>query len=282
MLEIRPLMIAATLVAMPQTGQAQITDVWDSRAPITLFRFGSGFERFVQNYYRRPNPAAAIVWYGRLDIASVKTNTAATVHAPQMLSAFYSVVIGRRRGTATDLARAAIARRSSKHVAIAYAAIWHARPPDRAAAIQLLENAMSPSGRAYMRRAYRTIRATPVLAMTPDRPWKLDVVWAAYFASGDRRYLRKIAGTLDYWLPKERFFAWVQEVGRANRNKPANRRRPDERTWRRLTAMPAYLYLRNNAHRHPAIIPVVRRVAQTSSGAKRAAAVTILRELGQR
>ncbi len=278
----RRLLMALVLVAVPQAGHGQITRTWDSRAPIVLFVFDRGFDRFVQGYYRRPDPSRAIAWFRRLDLARARTASPATVHMPAMLSSFYARVIERSAGAATALAKAAVDSRSSNHLSIAYAAIWQARPRDWRAAIGSLERVMSASGRAYMRRAYRSRRRQPVLSWTIDRPWKLDIFWACYFATGDRRYLRKIADTLDNWLPRHRFFAWVREVGRANRAKRPAQRRPDRLTLRRLIAAPAYIFLRNNARRHPAIVPVLRKVARTSGGAKRAAALTILREIGQR
>lgn len=271
---------ALFLFASPAAhGQAA---VWDSRRPITLFQFGPKFERFVQNYYRRPSPKAAVAWFGKLDLARARRNTAATVHMPFMLIGFYARLAERGGGFATDLARATAIRRSSPHTAIAYGAIVRGRSPDRRAAIAILESSMSRKGVAFMRRNYSPGRQPPILTWVTNRPWKLDVYWACYFASGDPRYLRKVGEALRYWMPRDKFLAWIAKTRRINMAKKPEDRRPDELTVRRMIALPAFIFLRNNARKHPGIRPVLRQMARTDKGAGRHAAAAILRDIGSR
>jgi hypothetical protein len=209
-------------------------------------------------------------------------DTAATVHMPIMLIGFYARLTEQSEGFATDLARATAAMRSSPHMAIAYGAIMRGRAKDRTSAIAILESVMSQRGRVYMRRSYSPHRQPPILTWDTNRPWKLDVYWACYFASGDSGYLRKIGNALRYWMPRERFSAWIAKQRRINMARRPEDRRASELTIRRLIAVVAYRYLRNNAPGHPGIIPVVREFARGGKGPSRHAAAAILRELGSR
>ncbi len=271
-----------TTVWVGSTAPGRAQNSLDPRNPIVLFAFNRAFDNFVQDYYKRPDPARAIAWFGRLDLRSLRRDSAATVHAPAMLIAFYAHVIKGRPNAGLALARAALRRRSSRSVSLAYGANYHAGNGNRDAVFRMLEAPMTAASRARVRRGYVGRRPMPYLRWVSNHSSRLDVFWAAFFASGDRRYIVKVAEAMDHWMPLPMLLRRIEAEKRRKRTLPRAQRKLSPAILRSIYAHVAHQFLRNNSARHPAIVPVLRRIAARSRGARGRGAKSVLRDLGMR
>lgn len=144
---------------------------------------------FMAGYARDPQPGRLADLLLRADRLGVISDDTA---GP--LAAFAAAVLREHPARAPALARRA-AEGSAQCEALFWQAVWLAGTPETAAALLA-----ATSARLEVRATLEALRAQPppiLLGLPLDAPGVLDLLWSTYLASGDPRYVVRIASALD-------------------------------------------------------------------------------------
>lgn len=237
---------------------------------------------FMENYYKQPQPQQAVALLANLDVtdylsavAGLSSDQAAALdeilagsaerkrevdesHALAVLNAFYAHVLRFNGEYAAPLADSIIAQERPELTLIGAMALATAASDDSVTAVRRLFNTGAlPSG-AAMR--MRNIQAFPFRTMRPVTHLDIDLLWVCFFASGDPFYVDKIVDALAYWETDlhERLdlsdFAGLPEAEQNERRMAI---------IQAVMAMSARETLLANAANHPAILGILRGIADS-------------------
>ena len=268
--------VAVAILAGASGVRAQIFP-GDTQAPIVLFRSDKRLSKFVENYYRQPNPAAAFNRLLSLDLRRLHNagRKSGDPHYLEVLGAFYAhIARANPRATAAYVGRA-IAQGGRLRLIYAHQVVYLAAAPNSAALIRRLRS-VNPSLAASMTRLVRNLRAFPYPNLPILHARHLDILWASFFASGESRYIRRIASALVAWRPISQAKAEARRLLPAVRRGDRNARL---QLMRLIVAYPAYVFLRNNARVHPRVRAILRQIARSRARPEAAVVRKILGEL---
>ena len=202
----------------------------DSRdASFQLFPHDPELSAFLMAYPRAPDAAAALDRLVALDLARFEQGARERQQWPlarALLIEFYATLIRGDPGRASALAR------RMADVSIEKAALCQ----------ELLDRAA----------------AAPVEVAVPmvDAAW-LDLLWARYYASGDREQVRRIAQSLEYARPAEEAQRRMRELARSEPGTPEN-----AELQRLLVAHAAVFGLMRHGAVDPGVRAVLRELAR--------------------
>ncbi len=160
--------------------------------------------RRMMHYYEQPDPRAAIAWLPAMDSAAF-----ANAGAVDIFAAFYLHVVKADPSLAGTLADAALAAPAPAALAAALA-IWMADHPEKNALVQRLADAGGLGANGMER--LQGIQPFSKDTFAVHSPHDIDILWAAFFATGDTDYVAFVAQFLPYLLSKER----MGELARAD------------------------------------------------------------------
>lgn len=205
---------------------------------------GRRLNDLLSGYYRSPDPAAALRWLPQVDPAALQRREAVDIVATFYLHLLRSdPALGR---PFVDGLREAPA----PAVLAAATAVWLAGLPDRAALLEHLRD----TGRLSDAEAAKLTRfpAFDPASFVPVTAHELDLCWVAFYATGDERYVAKVAGHLPYMLPRD------EMVALGKRDEPALRQVFE----RAMVARAAAWSLVSHAQFHPRVLAALQTLAQ--------------------
>lgn len=232
----------------PSTGPAPVPD---EEAP--RLRMMSATSQFIEHYYKTPEPAQALALLETLDVPAFVTadNEVGESHGIAVLTAFFAHVLRANPELVPELAERITTAEDPVNVVLAALSIATAAAPT------------SPDGLSTIAGSGRLppavidqIRATepfPFPHLDPRNHLDLDLLWASFYASGDPRYVERIAETLRYLdtdyatrLPRdvEGTARLVQQVV----------------LLESVMAITARWTLLENARRHPRVLETLQRI----------------------
>ncbi len=223
----------------------------DNRDPIGLFPSHPELSRFFLEYKRAPDPRAAFDRLFALDLFAWQQagKQRGDPHYLPMLLAFY-VHVARSQ---PELLKAATARAIAEkdrrgglpRIEVLHSVVYFSGVGGSGPLLERLRAADAEEGR----RMAADVAGRPVfpyLQLKPEHPQTLDVLWAAYFGSGDPRYVDLISEALVNWRPWHQMKRRIDELTAALRANAKDDAALAE-LYRIAAALAAYKFLRNNA-----------------------------------
>ncbi len=151
---------------------------------------GQPFELAIQDYFRHPDPMAMIARFADEPAGDHWRGDTVLV-----LPVFLALVLD-ASALAADLLVDRMRQAEAIKVEIAAQALNYSHHPGRRV---LMERLAGPQAAEGMDQS-----GADFLALTPSHPVHVDMLWAAFFATGDTCYVDKIADLLAGWVPPSR------------------------------------------------------------------------------
>lgn len=247
------------------------------------------YAALVQSYYKNPAPKEALAKFMRIDWGPylLGLHVSKRQNFNKVASAFFTRLVLLDPSLAQPLADQAAARGMKYHILVVARAIALTGAPDRDAALETLRKAYdsapgsNPVGDVPTDAIFSTLMAaapTDDLYRPIALPVDLDIMWAGFYASGDKAFVEKIVGLLQAWLPADRFKQRVEQLRDAAQAQEGPER--DELRLR-LTAQAAAVSLRANAIAHERVRQVLENLSLDRNSLSGAVAKKILESLGK-
>lgn len=168
----------------------------------TLFPYEPAFSDALTRYHRKPNPEQVLDQLLALDLDKLQHKAHATrdTHWRAVLMAFFVNVLHANDDQVMPFARRVVATTESGNKAeFAMEVIARSARQNRTAALGLLATRYAVSQEHL--RVYEAMPVGPYPAIAADYWQAVDILWSAYFASGNPLYIEKIFGALAYYEP---------------------------------------------------------------------------------
>jgi len=219
----------------------------------------------VTNYYKRPDPRQALAKFMRIDWDPflLKMDVGRRLNFNKVAATFYSRIVRLNPEQAMSLANQAAAGGMKYHMLVLARSIALSGVEDRQAALQVLQRAYdgapgsNPVGDVTTETVFARLGgARPVddLHRPITVPFDLDMMWAAFYASGDKAFVEKIARLLQGWMPRDQLKTRLAYL----RPRAEIQEGPERNEMRALlTAQAAAASLRANARSHRPVFEVL-------------------------
>ena len=149
---------------------------------------GKGLEAAVMGYFRAPDPAALVALFAAEPVTDAwRAQTVLT------LPVFLALMIDGAPACAPSLVEAVRGGDPVKVEVVAQALNYSHHPERR----RLMESLVGEAAAGSMDAAGADFKG-----FAPTHPVHVDMLWAAFFATGDGAYVGRIAGLLDGWMPE--------------------------------------------------------------------------------
>jgi hypothetical protein len=226
-----------------------------------LFPFDPPLTHYLEAYRQTPNPQEALDRLLGMDMEDFQARGHRPEYGPSraVLMAFFAHVLHENpqlvlpfAGRVGSSTRGQLASFCTEAVAIGASA-------HRDKALSLIGDSFGLADEDLEK--LREVAVFPYPQLSPTTWEHLDILWASYYASGDLLYVRKIAQTLEHFIPPDdelrqrlRYFSGV--------NPPAGT--PQHRAWvDLLTAQAAARGLRSHASSDAAVHNLLEELAST-------------------
>ena len=193
-----------------------------------LFPFDPNLSLFVQSYHQHPQPKAALDRFFAIDIESFEKDalSAQQLHSRAVLMAFFAHVLHANPSLVLPFAEQLVANATGSKAAFGSEAIAYGASSSRADALELIAErfALAQEHRASLTNAAEF----PYPQMKAANWQDLDILWACFFASGDRTYIRAIVEPLNrFAVPED---TWMQRAEQLT-NSPPGKDSPEYAEW---------------------------------------------------
>ncbi|MBF0296603.1 MAG: hypothetical protein HQL96_15565 [Magnetococcales bacterium] len=253
------------------------------------------FSKLTMGYYKNPDPEKLMnAFLAIKDILAFFQHSKRTaddgraVIASQITAVFFASMIRKQPALASTFGRMVTARGTDPHKIVLADAVAMSGVKDREEILNKLfksvsEGFLNEQGKdpAQVTKDRETLfarmRQQPVLDLTKVtvvHPGQLDLLWSAFFATGEKDYVVRVAKKLDFWLPQE-------ELSRKMEALNATQRTPEIMADVRRHALSAAAgwSLAANAKRFPEVKSALEKFAASEPGTAGTAAKSILQLL---
>ncbi|MBF0178420.1 MAG: hypothetical protein HQM03_00175 [Magnetococcales bacterium] len=253
------------------------------------------FSKRTMGYYKNPDPEALMnAFLAIKDILAFFQHSKRTaddgraVIASQITAVFFASMIRKQPALASTFSRMVIAKGTDPHRIVLADAIAMSGVKDREEILNKVFKSVSdgflndkgkdPAQVAKDRETlFARMKQQPVLDLTKVtivHPGQLDLLWSAFFATGEKDYVVRVAKKLDFWLPQE-------ELSRKMDALSASQRTPEVMADVRRHALSAAAgwSLGANAKRFPEVKSALEKFATSEPGTAGNAAKSILQLL---
>ncbi|MBF0127207.1 MAG: hypothetical protein HQM02_08340 [Magnetococcales bacterium] len=210
------------------------------------------------------------------------------VIASQVTAVFLATLVRKQPELAQSFTRQVKAKGSDEHKMVLADAIARSGIKKRDEAVNQLLGSISPGFMAGKGKEdaqagkareifFARIRQQPPLDLRKFQiihPGQIDLLWAAFFASGDKEYVSQVAHHLTGWLPREEMMAKIREL---NGQKRTPQLLAEVRQY--LVSGAAGMSLGTNAAHIPDVRVALEKFAASDKGAAGKAAKRILQSL---
>ena len=234
-------------------------------APVTagqfqLFPFDPSLSHYVQNYHNSPDPKGALDFFFRIDLSRFErlAEEANEPHARAVLMAFYIHVLHDSPEEVLPFARRLALESRGAQAAFGTEAIAYGATQNRREALKIIVDVFGlPSASLD---EYEAMQSYPYPAMEAEHWHTLDVLWASFFATGERMYIRKIAKALVHFQVMDDDYKKRLQL-LAEQNPTAGSKEYDE--WvSGLTAQESLFGLTLNAASDPEVLEALRDIVK--------------------
>jgi len=229
-----------------------------------LFPFDPSLSHYIQNYHNNPDPKGALDFFFRIDLSRFErlAEESSRPHARAVLMAFYVHILHNSPEEVFPFARRLALESRGVQAAFGTEAIAYGATQNRREALKLIADVfgLAPSDLDE----YDAMQSYPYPDLEAEHWHTLDVLWASFFATGDKQYIRKIAKALKHFQAmdddyKDRLQLLAQE------HPTAGTREYDE--WvSGLTARESLFSLTLNAAGDEDILAALKDIAEKENG----------------
>ncbi len=227
--------------------------------PFELFPFDPSLSQYIQSYHFNPDPSEALDRFFSIDMREFeeKAEEKGLPHSRAVLMAFYIHILHDNDEQVLPFAHRLSSVTQEEKAQFGLEAIAYGAKKNRREALAVLVESFRLPPESLGE--YAALRSYPYPTMEADHWRTLDVLWVSYFATGDCRYIRKIAKSLtDFRVMDEEYKEQLRLFSEINP-------KPGSYEYRvlvgGLTAQASLFSLTVNAAQDPVVLAELREVA---------------------
>ena len=229
-----------------------------------LFPFDPSLSHYIQNYHLNPDPKGALDFFFRIDLSRFERLAEETnePHARAVLMAFYIHILHASPDEVLPFARRLALESRGEQAAFGTEAIAYGATTNRREALKLIVDVFGLSAASLDE--YDSMKSYPYPSLEAEHWHTLDVLWASFFATGERMYIRKIAKALVHFKVMDDDYKKRLQL-LAEQNPTAGTKEYDE--WvNGLTAQESLFGLTLNAASDPQVLDALRDIEKRENG----------------
>jgi hypothetical protein len=229
-----------------------------------LFPFDPSLSHYIQNYHNNPDPKGALDFFFRVDLGRFErlAEESNRPHARAVLMAFYVHILHESPDEVLPFARRLALESRGGQAAFGTEAIAYGATKHRREALKLITEVFGLPPATLDE--YDAMQNYPYPGLEAEHWHTLDVLWASFFATGERMYIRKIVKALYYFQVMDKEYKERLQL-LAHEHPTAGTKEYKE--WvSGLTARESLFSLTLNALSDPEILEALRDIAEKENG----------------